>query len=148
MKLRIRDAVTADAAALAELITQLGYPTTAVEMAERLAGLAADPAYRTLVALRGERVVGVVGVGLGRYYERNGRYARLLVLAVEERERGGGVGRQLTRAAESWAGVQGARAMIVNAGRQRTAAHRFYESQGYVANGFRFVKELPRPGIV
>ena len=143
MMLPIRDAADVDAPELAELITQLGYPTTPAEMAERLAGLTNDPAYRTFVAVRGERVVGVVGVGLGRYYERNGRYARLLVLAVREGERGGGVGKQLTEAAERWAVSQGARAMIINAGRGRARAHRFYEHLGYVANGFRFVKEFP-----
>ncbi len=138
----IREATATDAPAIAELISELGYPTTPLEMAERLAGIAGEPAYRTLVAVAGANVVGVAGIGLGRYYERNGLYARLLVLAVRTGERGGGIGRGLADAAERWAAAQGARAMIVNTGRQRLEAHRFYERQGYVATGFRFVKEL------
>jgi len=38
--------------------------------------------YRTLVATKRDRVVGVVGIGLAHYYERTGSHARILVLSV------------------------------------------------------------------
>jgi GNAT superfamily N-acetyltransferase len=79
---------------------------------------------------------------VGRDYVRSGWYAQLLVLAVDEKARRGGVGRKLVEAAEEWARERGADVMIVHSGRQRTGAHAFYERVGYEATGVRFKKKL------
>lgn len=138
----IRDADPADADAIAGLMSQLGYPTLESEMIERLARIGADSNYRTLVAEIGTQVVGVIGVGLAPFYERNGAYCRLLVLAVDDQHRRQGIGRVLVRAAEDWALEQGATVMVVNTSHRRHDAHRFYERAGYESTGLRFVKTL------
>jgi GNAT superfamily N-acetyltransferase len=142
MSVSIRDAAAIDAGSIAGLMSQLGYPTLEAEMRERLARVGADSNYRTLVAEIGTRVVGIVGVGLAPFYERNGTYCRLLVLAVDDQYRRQGIGRVLVRAAEDWAMEHGAAVMLVNTSHRRHDAHRFYERTGYDSTGLRFVKAL------
>lgn len=138
----IRSATVADAAVLGELITELGYPTTAEAMRERLKLLASDSTYVTLVAEMHDTVVGMIGGTTGHYYEKDGIYARLLVLSVSARSRGSGIGAQLVSALERWAVSRGARDIIVNSAFHRTRAHAFYERLGYVGTGVRLVKTL------
>jgi len=140
--LTIRDATQADAASIALLMSELGYPTAESDMRERLAAIEADGNHRTLVAQVAGAVVGVAGVGLARYYERTGTYGRLLVLAVREGHRRTGLGRALVKSAEAWAASRGARAMLVNTAHHRESAHLFYAGIGYASTGLRFVKEL------
>jgi GNAT superfamily N-acetyltransferase len=138
----IRAATAADASPMAVLLTQLGYPSSAAEVRERLAHILADDQYATFVAEIDRAVVGLVGIRLGTYYEKNGLYAHLVVLVVDERHRGSGVGQALVGAAERWATERKARAVLVHSGTQRRDAHRFYERRGYAATGVRLVKEL------
>ena len=138
----IRDAVMGDAQQMARLITELGYPTSVEAMSDRLSGILADRNYATLVAETNGGVIGVAGASLDRYYEKDGIYSRLLVLAVAAPAQGRGTGRQLVEAIERWAAGNGAREMFVNSGLHRAEAHRFYERCGYARTGFRFVKQL------
>lgn len=131
-----------DVEPVSRLITELGYPTTPEAMRERLTAILADSGYATFVAEAGGDVVGVAGAALGLYYEKDGLYSRLVVLAVSSATRGLGIGGQLVRAVEHWAAGQGAREVFVNSGLHRVEAHRFYERCGYSRTGFRFVKTL------
>ena len=139
---RIRHAVISDATQVGRLITELGYPTTSEEMTDRLTAIMSEPDYVTFVAETGGNVVGVAGAALGRYYEKEGVYSRLVVLAVASAARGLGIGAQLVEAVERWAASRGAREVVVNSGLQRRDAHAFYERCGYSRTGFRFVKPL------
>ena len=138
----IRQATPDDARQIASLVTALGYPTNASDMRERLEGLLADPVYTTLVAELAGEIVGVAGACLARFYERNGRYARLVALVVSEASHGKGVGASLVRAVERWANAQGAAEIFLNSGVQREGARSFYEKLGYRETGVRFSKEL------
>lgn len=142
----IRDAVIGDAGPVGDLITELGYPTTPEAMRDRLAMILSDPGYTTLVADTGGNVVGVAGASLDLYYEKDGLYSRLLVLAVSLEARGQGIGDQLIQAIERWAASKGAREVFVNSGLHRVEAHGFYERCGYSRTGFRFVKQLDGAG--
>ena len=92
---RIRHAEIRDAERVAQLMTELGYPTTMEAMRDRLGAIVADPNYATFVADTGASVVGVAGATLGKYYENDGVYCQLLVLAVSSTARGQGTGTRL-----------------------------------------------------
>ena len=138
----VRPAEVGDAGRIGELITELGYTTDRETMTDRLAPILSDPQYLTLVASMNGLIVGVAGATFGRYYEKDGNYARLLVLSVASTARGHGVGSLLVAAVERWAGASGVREIVVNSALHRAEAHGFYERRGYVRTGFRFVKTL------
>jgi predicted N-acetyltransferase YhbS len=141
-EIKIRSACLVDSSSIALLISQLGYPTSTNEMKQRLKGFLLDSNYLTLVAESQKEVVGVIGVGIFRYYEKNGMYGRLLALVVDEKRQGQGIGASLVGEAEGWLKEQGVKSVIVNSGKQRNQAHRFYQRLGYEETGLRFVKSL------
>jgi ribosomal protein S18 acetylase RimI-like enzyme len=112
--------------------------------AERLA-LAGE---LTLVADVGDEVAGLVELklerpaGLGNIH-RALLYGYVEDLAVLERYRRRGVGRQLMLAAEAWAQRQGARSMLLNTHPKNEAALRFYrEAMGYETVGVTLRKPV------
>ena len=138
--LEIRPARMADASALARLIEHLGYPITAGEMEACLTGLLTYSDYQTLVAERDRHLVGMIGIHLGRYYEKNGVYGQIVALVVEPEHQGQHISSVLVAEGERWLKTRGAGTVIVNSGSHRQAAHRFYEHLGYQGTGIRFVK--------
>lgn len=140
--LTIRPASLSDASDLARLMEQLGYPTGVLEMEARLTGILSQSDYHTLVAERNGHLVGMIGVRLGLYYERNGVYGQIVALSVEQEQRGQHIGSSLVAEGERWLKMRGVQTIIVNSGMHRQDAHRFYEHLGYQATGLRFVKML------
>ena len=130
--MRIRPMTAADASHVADLTTQLGYPTSPEETAERLSILVALPEdHAALVAEEEEgRVVGWVHVATYTSLE-SGRVATIGGLVVGEGHRSGGIGAELLAAAEDWARANGAGKMTVRSRVTRERAHRFYEREGY-----------------
>ncbi|HEX2191193.1 MAG TPA: GNAT family N-acetyltransferase [Longimicrobiaceae bacterium] len=138
----IRTAHAGDAAGLARLVTHLGYPTGAAEMAARLEPILPDPAYHTRVAEAAGELVGMVGVFRGHAYSYDEPYARVLALVVDPARRGSGIGAALMREAEAWARRAGAGSVHLTTATRREGAHRFYERLGYQATGLRYRKPL------
>lgn len=138
----IREAALEDADAIAELLNELGYPSTGPQVHKRLAVITADRNYNTWVAEQGSEIVGLAGACIGYYYERDGIYGRLLVLVVRSTARRRGVGSALVRTVEEWVRERGGSHVVINSGAHRQDAHRFYERMGYAITGLRFVKAL------
>ncbi len=128
----IRPATLEDAAALADLTGQLGYPTTEVEMIERLRRVLASADDAVLVAVADDdRPIGWVHVG-GELLLEASDTATLQGLVVDDAHRSAGIGAELLRAAEAWARSNGCIRMTVRSRIARERAHRFYEREGYV----------------
>ena len=128
----IRPATVEDAANLADLTGQLGYPTTEVELIERLRRVLASPHDAVLVAVAGDdRPIGWVHVGRELLLEASDT-ATLQGLVVDDAHRSAGVGAELLWAAEAWARANGCIRMTVRSRIARERAHRFYEREGYV----------------
>jgi GNAT superfamily N-acetyltransferase len=103
LAIAIRPPREADIPALANLAGQLGYPTNTAEMHDRLVAVADNDHARVLVATdAADRTIGWVHVELRRTLAEP-LTARIMGLVVDERARGGGVGRDLLHAAEAWA---------------------------------------------
>lgn len=130
MSCAIRQATAADAAALARLNGQLGYPSAAGDLESRLPALLVDPRRLVLVAEQHGRAVGWVEVVLQESVVDPGR-AVLTGLVVDEELRGHGIGRRLVEAAESWSRDHGYRRVLVRSRTTRADAHAFYARLGY-----------------
>jgi ribosomal protein S18 acetylase RimI-like enzyme len=131
-----------DAAALAQLMCELGYETTRSEMQMRMERIAADDCYRTFVAVLDGKVCAMIGTLACPSYEHNDLGGRILALATLGAMRRRGIGRALIATAEKDFAHRGIRRVALDTRLTREDAHRFYESLGYERNGWRFVKQL------
>jgi ribosomal protein S18 acetylase RimI-like enzyme len=128
------------AAQIADLVTQLGYPTSTEQMRARLGSILADDEYATLVASHGGRVLGFVGTRINLAYENDGLVGQIMVMAVASDSRRNGVGSGLLHAAERGLIERGARVLVLSPGNHRDGAHAFYEANGYAFTGRRYRK--------
>lgn len=129
---------------LAELITQLGYPTCADALIARLRALLtrSEDHLVALAQWRG-KVVGVIAAARSFHIEYDGAYGRITALSVDENHRGRGIGAVLLTYAESWLRNRGAVICIVNSHVRRHDAHRFYQRERYLNTGYRLEKKWP-----
>jgi GNAT superfamily N-acetyltransferase len=119
-----------DAARLAALSAELGYPMTPDEAAQRLSEIGGHADHALLVADRDGRVAGWIQVSLPRIFETP-RRAEIAGLVVDSAARGRGIGRQLVAAAEAWARERGCLAVRVRSNVVRERAHAFYRREGF-----------------
>jgi len=138
----IRYAQPGDAAALAQLMCELGYETTKSEMQMRLQRIATDERYRTFVAVRDGNACGMIGTLTYPSIEHNDPSGRIVALVILRTMRRRGIGRALLATAEKDFALRGIRRIGLNTQLAREDAHKFYESLGYERNGWRFVKQL------
>ncbi|WP_367870491.1 N-acetyltransferase family protein [Luteolibacter sp. Populi] len=138
--LQIRQSTPEDAAALARLVTDLGYPVDPAGMAARLGSLSPD--HRTLVAEVDGQIAGFIGMVKFPIYEASAPIGYILALSVSPAHQGQGIGRALMAAAEQCFLDLGVRDVRVTSGLHRPEAHGFYEALGYAKTGYRFRKVL------
>lgn len=140
----IRRAVPDDARAIAPLLGQLGYPTSAEKVAARFARLADsenDPAWVAVDPHDEEDLLGFAAGHLFYPYELDTPVAELTALVITERRRRTGSGRALVAAFEEWATAAGSSRATVASSFRRTGAHAFYEKLGYE----QLAKKLEKP---
>ncbi len=142
MNIAVRRAAGTDAAAIAELSTQLGYSSAEPQTAARLAALKDHPDIRAYVAEQGGRVVGFVGLMVFPAFHRDGLHGYITALVVDEKVRGSGAGAALLAEAEAWFAERGVKRVNLTTALHREAAHGFYEKRGYTFTGKRFTKIL------
>jgi GNAT superfamily N-acetyltransferase len=142
----IRPASSADEAVVLDLIEELfappgsrppGYRRERAVLAFR--ATVENPEGDVLVALDGERVVGVASVYVDVHTIRFGRRCWLEDLVVTDAERGHGVGRRLLDAATEWARAHRCTHLGLVSAAARRDAHRFY-----VANGMSAMQHFTR----
>ncbi len=128
---RVRRARQGDAARIAALSGQLGYPTTTRQMAARLKSALRAKDGQCFVAetVTGE-VVGWIHVSVTPLLEVE-RRAEVNGLVVDENVRSHGAGARLLAAAEKWAKRMRCVGMSVRSNVIRGRAHGFYLRQGY-----------------
>jgi GNAT superfamily N-acetyltransferase len=137
----LRRALLGDAAALAELSGELGYPAEPDEIERRLAALPPDD--DVWVATIDGVVVGWIHCSLRRTLVVE-PHIEILGNVVGERWQGRGVGRALMAAAERSASDRGVSVVRLRSGSHRDDAHAFYRAVGYteVKQQRVFVRDL------
>ena len=94
-----------------------------------------------LLAIEGERVVGLASVYADILSIRYGPRCWLQDLIVTSSHRGCGVGAKLLEAASEWARERGCTHLELSSGDGRKDAHRFYRAQG-MSQSYNFTKQL------
>ena len=119
-----------DAAGIATLATELGYPSSESEMKSRIERLLQSDAYFLAVAEQELRLIGWVAAEK-RLLLESGERAEIVGLIVTADARRSGTGLALVNAAESWAAENGMRSISVRSNVARLESHPFYERLGY-----------------
>ena len=152
LALRIRAARESDAAELARLSGQLGYPADTALMRERLARIGVRTDHAVFVAEsaaaesgRPPALLGWIHVAYGLRLE-SGESGEIVGLVVDAGIRRSGVGRQLVEAAERWSRAAGLVRIVVRSNAARTEAHSFYPALGYVLTKTQRVYGRPLAG--
>jgi GNAT superfamily N-acetyltransferase len=139
--LEIRCATAADAAEIARLNQVFNH---AADPPEVYAARMQDPRCvdRPVLALMGERVVGLVNLRLVPSLFHAGAYAELSEVLVEEEQRRKGIGMAMIQFAERLALENGARQMIIQTDFYNHAAQQLYRAAGYVHYDISLCKPL------
>ncbi|MFT3897370.1 MAG: GNAT family N-acetyltransferase [Thermomonas sp.] len=127
----IRVAATADAAEIARLSAQLGYPADIAVFAERLERMSRLPTHAVLVCEgEGGHLAGFIGMEQ-RLMIESGDKAEVVGLVVDADARRSGVGRGLIAAAKAWTRARGLRELFLRSNIVRPEAHAFYPALGF-----------------
>lgn len=118
-----------DVDGVADLLTQLGYPTTGSNVAARFGRIDAEH-NALLVAEESGTARAWIHVAVHPYLESD-ETAEIVGLVVADGHRSRGIGKALVHAAESWAAAKGCRALRVRSRIVRERAHAFYERAGF-----------------
>ena len=127
----LRRARADDAAELARLSGQLGYPQDATVFASRLRRLLVSADHPVIVATDDDRsLLGFVALE-NRLMLELGERVEIVGLAVDEGARRRGIGQALVHAAEDWAREIGVAEVMVRSNIARAQSHPFYEGAGF-----------------
>lgn len=138
----IRSATMADGEALARLLGAMGYPAEPAAIEQRLQMLITDGGHNVvLVATVGILVAGVVAGTLVPMLQHELPLGRITALAVDEDQRGLGIGRRLVAAAERWFADRGISRLELTSAEQRSEAHQFFRKLGFREKRLRMVKD-------
>jgi GNAT superfamily N-acetyltransferase len=141
--LKIRPMAASDADRVAHLMSQLGYPSTSQQIAQRFERIDGQSNQALFVADDDGQVVASVHVAANPYLE-NDASAEILGLVVADEYRSQGIGKALVSAAEAWAARLGCGVLRVRSNTIRTRAHAFYDRAGFhrVKTQLCFEKEI------
>lgn len=140
---RVRDAQPGDAAAIAGLLTELGYPASEEAASAHVARFSADPASRLLVALdERQRVAGLMATHIVPRLDDDAYTVRITDIVVAEVDHRQGIGTALLRTAEDSAVAAGITRLDLTSGDWRDNAHAFYTAQGFTSVARGFTKRL------
>ena len=142
----LRKPDTGDEEALAVLCGELGYPSSAQEIGERLSHFLNREDHFVLVATDdSDTPVGWIHAFVAHRLETDA-FAEIGGIVVSEEHRGTGIGTQLLGKAEEWARSQKVRAIGVRSNVVRDRAHGFYERAGYKQTKTSHVYQKPLQG--
>ena len=144
----IRRATAFDAPELARLLTVLGHPTSAEDVAARWEDRAAQGNNALVAADVHDRLLGAATLHRTMVLHRPAPVGRITALVVDDGLRGQGIGRALVSAAEEVLERAGCGMLEITSNVRRVEAHAFYERLGYERTSVRLAKQLRGRGDV
>lgn len=102
-------------------------------MVRRLKTVLSHPDYHLLVAVGDNEIIGMIGYAKMLFFENEGAYYHILIMAVLQNYRRNGVATALLDAVKNCALSENIHALALNSGDtlERQIAHRFYENYGF-----------------
>jgi GNAT superfamily N-acetyltransferase len=134
-----------DAASVARLLDQLGYPTDEAEARDRIAAWTGEGRGAVFGARVDDRLAGCAAIYVVPFFERPGARARLVALVVDAEYRRQGIAELLVEQAREFARDRGAVEMEVLSRRTRPDAYPFYTKVGFAdvsERARRYLSEL------
>lgn len=129
--LTVRNIVPEDAGTVAELSGELGYQTSANEMAERIRSITPPrDGHIVLAACFGDEVVGWIEAEIVRHLQSQ-PHTLITGLVVKDGLRSLGVGKRLCYEVEHWSRSRGVFVIRVTSRSTRERAHHFYLREGF-----------------
>lgn len=125
---------------MAELLGQLGYPSSPVQASDRIERISADPSTWLVVAEVDGELAGFGALHVQNLVERDEPGCEVAALVVGERFRRRGIGELLMEALEDEARARGGKTIVLNTAHRRADAHAFYEALGYEHTGRRYAR--------
>ena len=138
----VRRATPADAPDVANLLAQLGYPSSADVIPDRLAAIEREGGAVFVVTNADDRILGLASASRHATLHAGAQVAYITALVTSDDARGQGVGRAMVAAIEQWAREAGCTRLSVTSAEHRADAHEFYPRCGMPYNGRRFSKQL------
>ncbi len=145
----IRPMKAGDAGPVADLCTQLGYPSSADQVARRFDQIEGSSEHDLFVAeLPDGRLAGWLHMHDTRLLESD-PMAEVWGLVVDAEHRGLGIGRLLMEGAERWALAHGYDRVRLRSNVARKQAHEFYKRIGYdiIKRSYTFQKQLSQAEV-
>jgi GNAT superfamily N-acetyltransferase len=140
----LRPATASDAAAVADLLTELGHETTGDEVVERLPAVTAEGGAVMLACVNGGPPVAVMCLARITVLHAGGAVAYITALVTTKQWQGRGIGRELVSAAFRWAEEHRCVRLSVTSAEHRADAHAFYPRCGLPYTGRRFAAPIAR----
>jgi ribosomal protein S18 acetylase RimI-like enzyme len=142
MTITLRPAREMDAEHIAALMTELGYPSTAASVRDRLDRALRSETSCCLVAQDASEVIGLICAELIPYFPTGTTLCRVTSLVVASQHRRRGIGDMLIAGAAEFAGEHQCSGLELTSAVRREEAHRFYEQIGFARTAYRYFRAL------
>jgi len=119
-----------DAAAVAALSRQLGYPLSSEQILQNIKAVRRSEDHDAFVAIYDSHVVGWIGVAQAMMIESL-PFCEINGLVIDDNHRGKGIGKLLVEKAKQWAKEKGNDTIRLRCNIKRTEAHEFYRHLGF-----------------
>lgn len=135
MEILIRDIAEQDAEAINALSTQLGYTMSIEQTLANIRSVLGTQGHNAFVAILENKIRGWIGVAEALQIE-SAPFCEIRGLIVDEKLRGGGIGKLLIEKVKQWSKETGNKTLRLRCNMIRKEAHLFYQHLG-----FREIKE-------
>jgi GNAT superfamily N-acetyltransferase len=142
MSLQIREGEVEDSGAIAELLTELGYPVEENFVANKIQQQLGHRDAKLLVAVEDHQVLGLISIHFIPQLALPGDFCRISYFCVSTAARRKGIGTALEEKVCLLARERGCDRIEVHCHARRKLAHQFYERQGYSESPKYLIKSL------
>ena len=139
MNIKIRIAISEDAASVADLINQMGYSVSETEAEIRIKHYS-KPFYRLMLAEHDGNTIGLIALHIYDVLHLPAPEGRVISFCVDEKVRDKGVGTKLLNEAENFFKESGCYKIVLNCNLRRTDTHQYYLNRGYQFTSKHFAK--------